>query len=284
MDPSIIDASRYKLTNLSLDSRFADTFFHSTGDYLIKLPSVTKNIARIALVSIEIPNVEWLFSEHHGNINISWRPANTHSWTDVSIPQGNYASDELATAVGDALGSPFTVSLDPHSGQVTISSTSDFVMRFAAYDERIASRRSYWGLGYYLGFRHREVASVGKSITGSSLVLVQSSPYYLIQLKIPDPVESLQHRLWDNGWVSAFAKVILRDGTYTIEFDDGGNNLRKEHNFLTPVNVASMRVRVVDPFGDTVNLHDMDWSMTIELYEIVNSRVHAALGQTYGRD
>jgi hypothetical protein len=36
-----------------------------------------------------------------------------------------------------------------------------------------------------------------------------------------------------------------------------------------------------DPFGDTVSMFGMNWSMTLEDTEVVNSNVYAAIGQTY---
>ena len=286
MDQALLDTARYKISMLSLDSRFADKYYDGTADYQLRLPSTAKNIMRIALSSIEIPNVEWLFSAKHGNINFSWRLATSSTWTDETIPAGNYTSDDLATAIGVTLGASFTVTVSPITGLMTIAHTlgTEFLFRGYSSEGRIAERRNYWGLGYYLGFRDKEVTSVSGAITGKSIVLVQGAPYYFIQLEIPKPVEPMTHRLWDNGWIGAFAKVVLRDGTYTIEFDDGGNMMRKENTFLAPVNFQAVRVRVVDPFGDTVNLLDMDWSLTLELYEVVNSRVYSSISETYGRN
>lgn len=286
MDQSLLDTARYKISMLSMDSRFADKYYDGTADYQMRLPSTAKNIMRIALSSIEIPNVEWLFTAKHGNINFSWRLTSTLTWSYGEIPAGNYTADELAAAVQAVMGAPFTVTVDATTGLLTITNmtTANFVFRGGSSVEAIAGRRNYWGLGYYMGFRTAELTSSGGVLRGTSVVLTQGAPYYLIQLEVPSPVTPLTHRLWGNGWIGAFAKVILRDGVYTIEFDDGGNMLRKENTFLAPVNIQSIRVRVVDPFGDTVNLLDMDWSLTLELYEVVNSRVYSAISETYGRN
>ena len=287
MDQALLDTARYKMTNLSMDSRFADKYYDGTADYQMRMPSVVRNVMRIALTSIEIPNVEWVFSTKHGNLTLSWWlvSAGESTATTVTIGEGNYTADELAAAVAAALGAAFTVTVSPITGLATIArvDAADFVLSMASTEGTIADRRGYWGLGYYLGFRQKEVTSIGGTVTSTAIVLVQGAPYYLIQLETPNPVQPLQHRLMGNGWIGAFAKVILREGVYTIEFDDGGNMLRKENTFLAPVNIQAIRVRVVDPFGDTVNLHDMDWSMTVELYEVVNSRVYSAISETFER-
>jgi hypothetical protein len=286
MDQSLLDSARYKISMLSLDSRFADKYYDGTADYQMRLHSTAKNIMRIALSSVEIPNVELLFTERHGTVNFAWRPVGSSTWIDATIPAGNYTADELAAVIQTALGVGFTVVVSPTSGLMTITySGGAFEIRGTSPVGRISERPKYWGIGYYMGFRTKEVTSDSLGVlTGTSIVLVQDAPYYLIQLEVPSSVTPLTHRLWDNGWIGAFAKVVLRDGAYTVEFDDGGNMLRKENTFLAPVNIQSIRVRIVDPFGDTVNLRDMDWSMTLEMYEVVNSRVYSAISETYGRN
>jgi hypothetical protein len=250
------------------------------------MPSVYKNIMRLGLSSIEIPNVEWLFSPQHGNINLSWRIGNEGPFQSGSISVGNYSSEEFAEAIQNVLGDDFTVSVDTLSGLLTVQlitggPSTEFTLRVGSSNPTIAARKTHWGIGYYMGFRSQEITSVDKQITGTSIVLIQSTPYYLVQLLIQDQVDNIQHRLAGNGSLTAFAKVILRDGSYTIEFDDNSNLLRKEYTFLAPVNLPSVRIRVVDPFGDTVNLLDTDWSMTLEVYEVVNSRTYSLINETY---
>ena len=286
MDQTLLDTARYNISMFSVDSRFADKFYSGTADFQIKLPSPAKNIMRVALSSVEIPNVEWLFSTAHGNLTFEWKHVG-YAWNSVAIPPGNYTPDDLATAIGLAMGSDFSVTVSTISGLLTVAKVGgpagEFVMRLGSANDTIARRRTHWGIGYYMGFREREVTSTGGLLTGTSIVLTQAAPYYLVQLMTPDAVEPLSHRLADGSWIGAFAKIVLRDGVYTIEFDDGGNMLRKENTYLSPVNITNIRVRVIDPFGDTVNLLDMDWSLTLELYEVVNSRVYSAITETYGR-
>lgn len=285
MDQGLLDAARYKMTNLSMDSRFADKYYAGTADYQMRMPSMARNVIRIALTSIEIPNVEWVFSEAHGNLSFDWYfTTSPETVYIVTIPAGNYTASQLAAAIDTAMGAGFTVTVSPTTGLLEIThDTQDFTLSMASTVDRIAARRSYWGLGYYMGFREKIMTSSGFTLRATAPVNVQSAPYYLIQLETPSLVTPLQHRLMDNGWIGAFAKVILRGGVYTIDFDDGGNMLRKENTFLAPVSIQSIRVRIVDPFGEQVDLHDMDWSITLELYEVVNSRVYSAISETFQR-
>jgi hypothetical protein len=89
---------------------------------------------------------------------------------------------------------------------------------------------------------------------------------------IPDQVQTLSHRTEDGSSVPAFAKIVLRNDWYHLQFDDGGNLMRKEYTYATPVNVAYIRARLLDAYGRTVDLMDMDWSFTLELYEVTGQR------------
>ncbi len=282
MDPDLLDTSRYKIMNLSIDSRFADRQFAYTGDFQIRMPSATKNIMRVALASIEIPNVEWIFSAAHGNLTFDLSTDGGATWTtSAPIAEGNYSPADLVATVAAALGANGTLTL-LIDGRAELTLNPGVWLRWTSPVAAVAARPTFWGLGYYLGFRE-QVYNPGMTL-GTSLVQTTPNPYYLIQLLTPDPLESLQHRLYDGSWVGAFAKVVLRDAGYRVmDFDDGGNMMRKDYTFLSPTNITNLRIRVLDPFGEVVNLHDVNWSFTLELYEVVNSRVYSTIAETFQR-
>jgi hypothetical protein len=112
---------------------------------------------------------------------------------------------------------------------------------------------------------------------------VGPNPYYLIQLKCPDSIVSVYHRVDRNAYIEAFAKVILKGNSYQIQFDDGSNLLRKEMTFLAPVTVPYFQVRIVDPWGIQVNMLNNDWSLALEVTEVVNSKSYTELSKTFNR-
>lgn len=292
MDQELLNSAKYRITSLSIDSRFADQLNAGTADYIIRLPSTYRNIMRIALASVELPLVEHLFSKTHDNIQFSIQLGGGPIQT-FSIPEGNYTDVDLVTTIHDILVAydpKFEASLDVLSGKFSIRhADTGFAFSGLAFTEKIASRQTHWGLAYYLGFRTKGIlnsslATTGEQfLTGTSILSTQSPAYYLMQLACPDQLENIVHRLSKNSSIPAFAKLILRDNTYVLQFDDGGNMLRKEYTFLAPSNITQLHIRLVDPFGETVNMFDMDWSATFELYEVVNTRTYTTLNQTYGR-
>lgn len=304
MDQELLDASRFRIYSMSLDSRFADTYFgpngrcvegscatgtnNGTADFLIRLPSTLKNIMRVSLASVELPEVEYLFSCKNGNLNLTLTVGATS--VSLAITPGNYRQNEMAAELaavltGAGLGA-FSVAVDTVTGLVNIQKNDGaaFTIAWQSNVQRIANRRTDWGLGYYLGFRSRTVSSSASGLMkGTAILRLQPEAYYLLQLMIPDQVEAITHRLEGGSSIPAFGKLILRDDWYHLQFDDNSNLLRKEYTFLTPVNVASVRVRLVDAYGEVVDLADLNWSLTLEFYEVTNSRANHVISKSYAR-
>ena len=307
MDQELIDASRYRIYSMSLDSRFADTYFgpngrcvegscatgtnNGTSDFLIRLPSTLKNIMRVSLASVELPEVEYLFSCKNGNLNFTATVGATTK--SLAITPGNYRQNDMAAELAAVLNSAagfgpgaFAVAVDQVTGLISIQNVggNPFTIAWQSDVQRIADRRTEWGLGYYLGFRSRTVSSTaGGLMRGTAIVRLQPAAYYLLQLMIPDQVEAITHRLQSGASIPAFGKLVLRDSWYHLQFDDNSNLLRKEYTFLTPINVSSVRARLLDAYGEPVDLADLDWSLTLEFYEVTNSRTANVIGRAYER-
>lgn len=293
MEQNILDPSKYKISLQSLDSRFADQSCCANSEFKIRLTHPLKNVIRFRLASIELPLVEYLFSEQYGNLTFAVKVGSSPSFTKIPpLIAGNYSSSEIIAVLQSrlqALHSQFTVTLNINTGRCKIRNTAvPFEMYVGSYKKEIASRKSYWGLGYYLGFRCLLVKAIQESdgawvAEGESVLNVQPMQYYLIQVSCPDEAVNVTHRLESGGYVDAFAKVILKNGYFTIAFDDNSNLLRKELTFLAPTSVPFFNIKLLNPFGEPVDMMCVDWSLTIEVTEVVNSKTYTALSNTYAR-
>lgn len=285
MEQGLIDSSKYQISMYSLDSRFSDLKNNVNSEFRIRLHMPIKNAIRVRLASLELPLVEHNFSSSKGNDTFSIKFANSGYIQSTHLKSGNYTASSLVVAVQVMLQnihSSFTCSLDSISGFVTIvNPVMPFTIDFSSSIPDISNRPTHWGLGYYLGFRDSIVASVFDdsstmySINTGSVINVQATPYYLLELKCPDKVVNVNHRLGLETYVDAFAKLVLRDNYYQIQFDDGSNLMRKEYTFLSPVSIPFFQVSILDPWGKLVNMLDADWSLTIEVTEVVNSKTYA---------
>jgi len=294
MEQGLVDASKYQISIHSLDSRFSDLKNNVNSEFRIRNPTPLKNIIRVRLASVELPLVEHAFSEAKGNDTFALKVGGGIIYVQSGrLSPGNYTAAALVNAIQTMLQnihSSFTCTLSATSGFVTISNAViPFTMDFASLIPDIANRPTHWGLGYYLGFRESIVTSIfmqstsSYSVIGTSIINVQATPYYLLQLKCPETVVNVTHRLNNETFVDAFAKLILKDNYYQLQFDDGSNLMRKEYTFLSPITVPFFQVSLLDPWGKLVNMLDADWSLTLEVTEIVNSKTFAEISKTYAR-
>ena len=293
MEENLIDTSKYKISLVSLDTRFATSRSCGNGEFKVNLPRNMRNVMRIRMASAEIPLVAYTFSLENGNTTFAVKLGTNQSFVKCTpIPDGNYSINKLTSAIETSLQnlhSGFSVSFNPVTGRLTIINTSlPFEMYLASYEKKIATRPADWGIGYNLGFRKFKVKAEQQSgggyfIQGSTVLSLQAAPYYLLQLRCPDAVENVTHPVLDDGYLTAFAKVILKDNAYTYQFDDNSNLLRKEFTYLAPHSIPYFFVRLMNAWGETVDMQDVDWSLTIEVTEVVNSKTYATISNTYSR-
>jgi hypothetical protein len=288
MEQGLVESSKYQISIQSLDSRFSDLKNNVNSEFRIRLPMPIKNAIRVRLASVELPLVEHAFSAAKGNDTFAIRVANGIRYIQSGrLQAGNYTASGLVAAVETMLQnihSSFTCVLDSISGFITIANpVIPFVIDFSSLVADVANRPTHWGLGYYLGFRDTIVTSLYNSgfstysvVTGS-VINVQATPYYLLELKCPDKVVNVTHRISSETYVDAFAKLVLRDSYYQIQFDDGSNLMRKEYTFMSPVSIPFFQVSLLDPWGKLVNMLDADWSLTLEVTEVVNSKTYKQL-------
>ncbi len=282
MDQSILPPSQFRLSMVSIDTRFADQYYYGTSDFMVRLPSTMRNVMRITLSSIELPEVAYVFSAKNGNTCFSI------NGVTVSIPESSYASagamvPVIATAITSSAVAGVTCGYDTAANRFFFSKTAGAPVTVsltsltnspcaAACTEAVAQNDRYWGIGYNLGFRDKEITvPAGGSIYATQPPQVTSPAYYLLQVRCPDMMENTLHRTGQGSFVQALAKIVLRNGAYAVNYDDMGNMMRKTNTFRSPTSVSQLRVSLVDVYGRLVEMGDTDWSMTFEMMEVISS-------------
>lgn len=293
MEQQILDPAKYNIRLYSLDSRFANRREYNNGEFKISLPHTLKNIMRIRMASSEIPFIEYEFSLEKGNTTLAVKVGTSSTFTQcVPIPDGNYTSSRLMTAIETTLKnvhSGFTCTFNTTNGHATIqNSTVPFSIFLTSYDQETALRGSDWGLGYNLGFPKGIINATpagggAYAIEASRTLTLQTTQYYLLQLECPDAVENVIHPTKDKGYIGAFAKLILKDNAFTFNFDDNSNLLRKEYTFLAPISIPFFTCRLLDAWGDVVDMNNMDWSLTLEITEVVDSKTYSNISRTFAK-
>lgn len=286
MDQDLLQPSQYRISTLSIDTRFADQVYDTTADFSIRLPSTIRNVMRIALTSVELPLVERVFSTRNDNTNFVIDISG--SQYSLILPAGTYTPTELVAAVQELIA-PYaplaTVTYDGVTDRITISAGSGatFVLLLDAPNGPVVARKKFWGIGYNMGYRQRVLAVTSAPSVAVSPPQVGPPAYYLLQLQCPDMMENTTHRTAAGSSVPALAKLVLRNGAFAVQYDDGGNLLRKENTFAQPTALSQLRVRLLNAYGELVDMGDVDWSMTFEVVEVVSSCLYGDLNRAYGR-
>jgi hypothetical protein len=292
MEQGLVDTSKYKVSLVSIDTRFATQKNAVNSTFRVVLPFTMRNVMRVRMASLELPLVEHVFSLYKANVSFEVRIKYDKFTTKIGpIPDGNYTVGELCGVLEGllkAVDARFTCAYEPVSGRIVVKNTGILFRLYMSSDKSaVAERATHWGLGYYLGFREREV--MPKEVDGVYTAVayappsLKPTPYYLMQLKCPEQAVNLYHPGVGPAYIEAFAKVILKDDYYTTQFDDNSNMLRKEYTFLSPTAVPFFEVGLLDPWGVPVNMMDADWSLTLEVTEVVNSKTYDNLLTTYQR-
>lgn len=75
----------------------------------------------------------------------------------------------------------------------------------------------------------------------------------------------------------ALAKVVLREPKNYMAFDDYASQHAKEVVFPAPVDLSRLRIQVLDPYGELLDLCTAQWSFSLEVLEVRNPLLFNAL-------
>lgn len=276
------NSTDFKKTLVSVDSRFRETIHCSASNFYYRTAYPLKNIVRIRLVAGEIPNVWYAFSSIRKNTSFHIKMVTSGEEYLILIDDGNYTLGTGTTNLLDAIqfeldkintveGTDLKIQLDPVRTQIVIFDDSatpqEFILDFSQIR---AERVNDWGLGYSLGFRHRKygegsryLAEAPPDTTIDTYILVQVNDY-----------ESFQQNSGSIG-IFAFGKITIKEDKYNIIFaDDDGTLYTREYIFPKPTNIPRFHVRLLDMYGEELDMRYINAALTFEVTEVTNATLY----------
>jgi hypothetical protein len=304
----VVNSNDLRKRILNIDSRFRSDMSTPSTNFTFKFTHPYKNLIRLRIASVEIPNMIYTFTTWNNSFTIR-----THDITGIprivllTIEPGNYTSSELIgtlqnlldTKLRNPYGIFMSISLNTINAKVTITldglstypvtapnpvpttSGKPFILEFASID-KFKKRHTGFGLGYNLGFRcpiYRvtdETQTTGPpalttySITTEACLDVVGNNYMFLCINDLHTVEQKTY----GTYLQCLAKIIIREDKYAVIYDDGSSFLSNEIIFPSPVDLKYLEVKLVDPYGDTIDLNCMDFSFSIEITEVLNIRLY----------
>jgi hypothetical protein len=277
----IVNANDFKTHVVSIDSRFRANLAEPPSDFSYRLTHPMKNIIQIRPSCVEIPQAPYLFSKAAKNtmfrLDVTDYVGTQHFLT-VVVPDGDYTMECLIEEIQrqlhqirDVYGIFLRIAHDPVTRRVKIRldgsgpppsppGPTNGPSRFGVTWVMVGREgRAYdFGLGGVLGFQQHFYVVDGPDFSLQSEWGYQAPvpAYYLLAV---DDYGAVQHRTCETE-VAALGRVSWPlTARARVE---GGVTLPR------PVDLARVRVRLLDPYGEPVDV--ANWSMTLELVEVMN--------------
>ena len=304
----IVNSNDLRKHLISVDSRFRSNYGETSTNFAYALPHPYKNVIRLRLASVEIPNTFYTFTERNNSFIIKAEDITGISrQVTITIGIGNYTSLELITEIQteldtklrDPYGLFFSIALDINTAKVTITHTGaslypvtipnpaptqsgkPFDITFCTL-ETFEQRYTDFGLGHNLGFRMpsykvtKEVVITGPpaittyTVTGEAFMNVVGEKYLLLCV---NDFQTVEHKT-DKTYLQTFAKIIIREEKYAVIYDDGASFVSNEIIFPAPQDLKHLIIKVLDPYGNVIDLNGGEIALTFEITEVLNIRLY----------
>lgn len=267
------------ITNtFAINTLFRDIDSKNATDCLINLPYTIKDVISMKVVSVEIPQVIYLIN--YGSNYIYFYEETTNIEGTVYFTEGNYTYLTLATMMTTEINSQlgtanrFSVTIDPSNFRTTISNTTNkFNMIFASKIPTFSLNKS---IGWILGYRLSGQYQNEKSYTSESLF--NPCPTDYLFLEINDFNYSSASRLIGLFLDNFIDKNIIAKLPYkncccslpsldkcTTIFLNEENIVSSTRNYFGPIHLQKLAIRLLNQYGEVVDLHHRDFSFTLEM-------------------
>jgi hypothetical protein len=205
---------------------------------------------------------------------------------EIVIPDGNYDISSLPQFLNSTyfyLSDTETelqyikIDIHPTNGRTEISLIECAPITFSVYFNEIPNANIMTKLGWTFGFRLANYLNVER-IVSEGLYDGGGDRYIYVS------VEDYQNNVNENNIVCfdrsilddfVIAKIPLVNGKFSITSNDyNGLSLSKIRKYNGPVNLRRLHIKLMDKFGDIIDLNNMDYSITFEmeiLYENLNA-------------
>ena len=277
---------------LCIDSRFRDNYYTTqSSNFNINLPVRLTEVVSIQMSTFEFTSSYYVISRVFGNNFFMITIENENKI--ITVPDGNYTATELVSYLNNYMSTlsgnfqyiTFIYDLTNNSGSdrmiVGVNSTYgstpfsfslNFLTDIDGNEDRITPLplKFGWKIGFRLGSYVNNDTYVSEG-----LVDLQGPRY--IYLVVDDFNNSV-----NNAFYAAFNNSVLNKNILSrIVLSEKGNTFvtNTQNNFMTtnfsrqyfgPVNIQKLNVQLLDEYGRTLNLNNMDYSFSVVYQCIYN--------------
>ena len=269
--------------NICLNSCFRSNYYStSPSDYQYLLPTEIKNVASMRLSSIELPNVWYLYANLNKSntfrIDITDSDSVTTSHV-ININDGNYDIDTLPKYLNNnffynSITSDlylqqlqFVIEESSLKSSFVILNSNQYNLKFTFIFSDESDKNIMNTFGWMIGFRLGSYINVDGDLTSEGLFDGVGDQYIFISINdYQYNNNSLNMVCFDNSMMEEdiIGKIPIVNGKLSIVFTES-NTLVKTRRYNGPVNIRNLHIKLLNKFGDIINLNHMDFSFTLEM-------------------
>ena len=281
--------------NLNIDTRFRDNYYTSvSSNFHLDLPLRFTKIVSMQLSALEFPSTFYCISKVFGN-NFFVITIN-ETKTTITIPDGNYTNDSIATYLNILMASYsldpdpnisllqyiyFTIDIENKSGSgkmiVGINSsygTDPLIFSLNFKTDRLGEEDRINPLPLKLGwlFGFREGIYINNSTyVSEGIVDLQGIRYlYLV-------VDDFNNNVSD-GFYGAFnssilnknilARISLQGNAFNNVSQNNLSLITSARQYFGPVDIQKLQIQLLDEYGRILDLNNMDYSFCLTFQSI----------------
>jgi hypothetical protein len=274
-----------QLLNLNLNSCFRNNYYTSNPcDFLYILPTEITKVVSMRLVSIEIPNSWYLFSNVKKNniFEIIFHYDDKNYKYDIEVPEGNYNCETLQQYLNTTYFYESGIDTDLKLIKFSIDTQtlkSSFELiednEFETTSKKVFSLKFSQNLnqnimntfGWIMGFRLGNYLQLDKIISEGLFDAGGDRYIYVCINDFQYNNNTSNIVCFDKSILNedVIAKIPMINGKLSLIINDNNNTLSKIRRYNGPINLARLQIKIVDHFGTVIDLNNMDYSMTLEL-------------------
>lgn len=262
--------------NLNLNSCFRNNYYNSVStDFQYTIPTELKNITSLRLASIELPNSWYLFSILKKN-NFFDIVINDVSYR-IIIPEGNYDFLTIQNYLNNTYfylsgtSSPLInikFSIDPYNFKTKFELIDDTLFDFTIIFFTNNNNNLMNTFGWLAGFRLAKYIDIKSFIISEGLFDAGGDRYVYVSINdYQYNTNVLNIVCFDNSLLekNIIAKIPMLNGKISLNINNTTSPLTKRRVYNGPINLKVINIKILDQFGDVVDLNNMDFSFTLEL-------------------
>lgn len=270
------------LFNLNLNTCFRSNYYNSNPcNFQYIIPAEIKNVVSLRLASIEIPNSWYLFSKIKTNniFEIEINNNGTITNYEIIVPDGNYDNSTLPDYLNNTYFynsgltndlSYIEYSIDDYSFKSKFKLTGIYPSNFCFTIKfnKDSNNNVMNTFGWIIGFRLATYKTITNYIESEGIFDGGGDRY--IYVSIDDYQynnNTLNMVCFDNSIMekNIIAKIPMVNGKLSLIVDDNTCPLTKTRKYNGPVNIRNLFIKILDQYGEIIDLNNMDYSLTLEL-------------------